>query len=152
MEDSNPLLETKIKYQQSEIEHLIAQFRTQSLPIKEWTHEAHLLVAVWFTKHYSLPEAVCYLRSGIITYNYTVGTENSPNKGYHETLTLFWAKVAHYFGQNNLGLDLEDLGNQFITSKFASRELPLKYYTRETLFSSQARAFWVEPNLQSFDF
>jgi hypothetical protein len=152
LEDSNSLLKTKIKYSQAEIEHLITRFRTQTLPISEWTHEAHLLVAIWFTQNYALAEAVCYLRSGIITYNYSVGTENSPQKGYHETLTLFWARVANYFVKNNPTESLETLANQFIQSELASRELPLQYYSREVLFSTTARAFWVEPDLQKLDF
>jgi hypothetical protein len=152
MKDSNPAKETKNKYAQLEIEHLVKQFRNQSLPLNEWTHEAHLLVAVWFTKNYPWSEAICYLRSGIITYNYSVGTENSPNQGYHETLTLFWARVASAFVYQFSEIDLENVSNLFIHSEFASREFPLRYYTRETLFSTQARACWVEPDIKAIDF
>ncbi len=127
----------------SEIDSLIERFRNQTLPIAEWTHQAHLVVGLWFSKHYTHEEAVCYLRSGIISYNNTVGTPNTPERGYHETLTLFWAKVARDFAEAHPDLDMESLCNALLTSEFATREYPLRFYSREELFSTKARAFFI---------
>ena len=55
-----------------------------------WTHEAHLLVALWHLHNHAVDEATCLLRARIISYNVAVGTENSSASGYHETMTLFW--------------------------------------------------------------
>jgi hypothetical protein len=126
-----------------EINHIVEKFRDRTLPISEWTHQAHLVVGLWFSKHYTHEEAVCYLRSGIIAYNNAVGTENSPQKGYHETLTLFWAKVARDFVESHTNLDLESLCNTFLVSALASKEYPFQFYSREELFSTKARAFFV---------
>ena len=132
----------------SEINSLVERFRDRTLPISEWTHQAHLVVGLWFAKHYTHEEAVCYLRSGIISYNNAVGTPNTPERGYHETLTLFWAKVARDFVENHPDLDFETLCNTFLNSEFASREYPFQFYEREELFSTKARAFFVESGMK----
>jgi hypothetical protein len=47
---------------------------------------------------------------------------------YHHTLTLFWMRAV---------------------AGLLDAELPLAYYSRERLFSAEARAGWVEPDLAS---
>ncbi|MDX2304238.1 MAG: hypothetical protein NW226_15650 [Microscillaceae bacterium] len=136
---------------ETEITALVNQFRSQTLPSTAWTHQAHLTVGLWFVKNYSFEEAVCYLRGGIITYNYSVGGQNTPQKGYHETLTLFWAKIIAQFIHDHIKLNLLDLCNAFLESEMASKELPLKFYTPNRVFSTSARAFWIEPDLQTLD-
>ena len=95
--------------------------------------------------NYSKLEALCFLRSGIISYNIASGGENTPEKGYHETLTIFWTHIIHDFVKSR-DLPLVDMVNEFLNSEFASRELPMKYYSKELLFSLKARATWVEPD------
>lgn len=134
------------------ISTLVSQFQNQTLPLPAWTHRAHLSVAAWYLMNYSLEEATCYLRSGIITYNNAVGTINSPESGYHETLTLFWIKAVQGFIQKNPGMDIETHCRHFFDSDFGTSAFPLQYYSREVLFSTRARAFWVAPDLKEIDF
>ncbi|MGB4773962.1 MAG: hypothetical protein WBP45_02205 [Daejeonella sp.] len=133
---------------EEEINKLITEFTNQILPIERWTHEAHLIVALWFLNRYTMEEAACYLRSGIISYNTHVGTENSPVKGYHETMTLFWIKVIDNYLKINKAENLLTTCNNFLNSPFSSRDYPLKFYSRELIFSTKARAFWTEPDLE----
>jgi hypothetical protein len=69
---------------------------------------------------------------------------------YHETLTLFWLGHVRSFleGERNEGRSLVSLANELAAS--ADKNLPLAYYTRERLFSCEARAAWVEPDLKPF--
>ncbi|HEX6227149.1 MAG TPA: hypothetical protein VFZ52_22170 [Chryseolinea sp.] len=129
--------------------NLVEAFRTRALPASEWTHEAHLVTGLWFNYTYSELEAVCFLRSGIISYNISVGGENTPEKGYHETLTLFWCKVLHAFVKNNREMPVTELCKKFLQSQWSSKEVPLQYYSRERLFSLRARATWVAPDLKA---
>ena len=134
-----------------EIEALVTGFLQQTLPVKEWTHEAHLTTALFLLRKYTFEEATCMLRSGIITYNKSTGGENTPTKGYHETLTIFWIKIiSDYLRQNKEG-NLLLLCNSFLKSEYASRDYALKFYTRELLFSTKARAFWSEPDKEKSD-
>lgn len=129
-----------------EILNLVDKFGNCTLPVQEWTHEAHLVTALWFNKTYEEFEAICYLRSGIITYNIATGGQNTPEKGYHETLTIFWCKIIREFINKNRELALVDLCETLFKSEWTSKDLPLQFYSRDLLFSVKARARWVEPD------
>ena len=131
-----------------EIQMLVDGFRNRTLPASEWTHEAHLVTGLWYSYRYPELETICYLRSGIISYNIATGGENTPERGYHETLTLFWCRILQDFVKKNRTSSLVDLCNSFLNSQWSLKELPLQYYSREVLFSTKARATWVQPDLR----
>jgi hypothetical protein len=137
---------------QGQIEALVRHFMDRSLPANEWTHAAHLTVGLYLAKKYSKAEAACLLRGGIITYNLACGVENTAQKGYHETLTLFWLEAILYFLQKNKSLNVVEACNTFLQSPLSSRELPLRFYSPERLFTVQARGFWTEPDKMNLDF
>ncbi|MGB0175731.1 MAG: hypothetical protein ACPF9D_01105, partial [Owenweeksia sp.] len=67
------------------------------LPKPEWTHEAHLVVAIWYSSLYPFEEALSLVRQNITAHNESVGTPNTDTEGYHETITRFWLMVARHF-------------------------------------------------------
>ena len=129
------------------------QFVNCTLPKEEWTHEAHLITCVWHLENYDQLESICLLRSRIITYNHSVGGQNTTSGGYHETLTQFYVKVIDHFMQNlnNPHLGFEEKCERLLKSPIANREYPLEYYTKELLFSLTCRATWAEPDLKSLE-
>lgn len=141
---------------ESEITHLVAEFRERVLPLEQWTHNAHLTVALWHVREYGALASVCLLRSSIITYNTAVGTPNSTERGYHETLTIFWIALIDQwlaeFCAQQPDADIVTLCNTFLTSTWASREVPLQYYKREELFSVHARTLWLQPTLKEWNY
>ncbi len=132
---------------EAEILSVVKGFQDRTLPKERWTHEAHLVTAVWYHVNHSDLEAICYLRTGIAAYNEATGGKNTPEDGYHETMTLFWCKTISQFVTANRGLSLVALCQKFLASEQATKEYPLRFYTRDVLFSLKARATWVEPNL-----
>jgi len=142
----------KYYQQEKEIKELVGKFQNKELTESNWTHEAHLTVAVFFVKNYDYYEAICYLRSGIIEYNTSIGGKNTPMGGYHETITLFWVWLIHQYVKINPQLTILDLCNDFLNSKYSNKNLLNLFYTKDRLFSTYARAVWVEPNLQSMKF
>lgn len=58
-----------------------------------------------FTRH-SDDEFICFLRSGIIATNVSIGGKNTPEGGYHETLTLFWSRIIRDYVSANKDLPL----------------------------------------------
>lgn len=133
---------------EQEIAFLIERFEKQTLPKEWWTHESHLIVACWYLLNYTKEEAICYLRSGIIAYNVSIGGANTPKEGYHETLTLFWIEVVDQFLRTIEG-DVLAKTNALLNSEFADKDLFKKYYTLDNLFSVKARARWLAPDLQT---
>jgi hypothetical protein len=128
-----------------EIEALMHAFRERTLPKSDWTHNAHLTAAIWFLRTFGLDEATCRLKSSIITYNLSVGGINDGKNGYHETLTIFWLDVAHFFVTQNPALSLKDCTNAFLSSPLVDRALPFLFYDKDELLASPARARYLAP-------
>ena len=95
-------------YHHQEIHQLITQFQTLTLPKTNWTHAAHLIVAVWHNWHYDPLLAFQMVKQRIIAYNEAVGTVNTDTSGYHETLTRFWMEKTGEFLEKHPFSSVED--------------------------------------------
>jgi hypothetical protein len=134
-----------------EIDSLIHAFQECSLPRNQWTHAAHLTVALWYLFYDSEPEAINAIRNGIKRYNSVQGIEMTKDGGYHETLTLFWVQtVRRYLAEVKRNRSIVSLANGLI-AQYADGTLPFRYYTRDRLMSWEARLNWVEPDLRAID-
>jgi hypothetical protein len=145
------VLENATFREAAEILDLVRGFDDRTLPHERWTHAAHLTVALWYLLQYDWPEAVARVRTGIKRLNEAHGVVTTRERGYHETLTLFWLRHVRAFLERdyNEARPLVPLANELIAR--ADRQLPLAYYTRELLFSWEARLGWVEPDLKPLD-
>lgn len=132
-----------------EIEALVRGFEEGTLPRSKWTHKEHLAVACWYLICHPEPVAVEKIRAGILRYNEAVGVISTPDSGYHETITLFWARmVKHFLRTATLECAMIGLFNELV-AKLGDRDLPFEYYTRDRVLSREARAEWREPDLKS---
>ncbi|MDF2456863.1 MAG: hypothetical protein K0R51_2856 [Cytophagaceae bacterium] len=127
---------------------LIEQFNSNTLPKSEWTHSAHLIVGLWHITTCDFSDAVCQLRSKIISLNKFHGTVNDGQSGYHETLTVFWLKVMHEHIKHNPSYSFGESVTTFLNSPLASREYPFEFYKKEDLLSSDYRAVYHEPTFK----
>lgn len=134
-------------YSHTEIVHLIERFEKQCLPKVEWTHEAHLVVAVWYCDRLPLNEAMTVVREKITLHNESVGTPNSDTEGYHESITRFWLLVASELLRHHKSEDLATKCNRLIDSESGKSDYPLMYYSSGKLFSVKARKEWMNPDL-----
>ncbi|MFM5908699.1 MAG: hypothetical protein ACKOPO_14115 [Novosphingobium sp.] len=119
----------------------------RSLPKEEWTHEAHLSTCLWLVEE--RPDFACErdLPLAIAAYNESVGGQNTDSAGYHETLTQIYIRGVRLFGQACAAHGLLDRANALLTSPVGRRDWPLRFYSREVLFSVAARRGWVEPDI-----
>lgn len=133
-----------------EVNSLARRFEERTLSKAEWTHAAHLTVGLYYCFHYPFGLAKNLMSDGIYWLNDAHGTPNTETSGYHETLTVFWLRtVAEFLENNGRRKGLARLANDLIVS-CSDTKLPLDFYTRERLFSVQARLNYVEPNLRAF--
>ncbi len=120
----------------------------RTLPRAEWTHEAHLATCPWLLRE--RPEIVpdTALRGLISNYNEAVGVVNDNTQGYHETITQCFLRAVrlHLLGQPP-DAGLTEAVNALLVSPFGRRDWPLRYYSRERLFSVAARRGFVAPDL-----
>jgi hypothetical protein len=66
---------------------------------------------------------------------------------YHETITLFWMRTVADFNASKNGASLLDKANE-VAYKW-DKDYPLAFYSRELLFSDEARAKFIPGDLQS---
>lgn len=131
-----------------EIQSLIRNFENGTLPKANWTHRAHLTVACWYFVCHAEPDAMIRIREGIKKYNASQGIITTKERGYHETMTLFWAKmVRDYLAKATLERPLAHIVND-LAAHYSDKHLPFEYYSRERLMSGEARMNWIEPDLK----
>lgn len=138
-----------ISYSEAEIEHLIHRFERQQLPKVEWTHEAHLVVAVHYVWNYGLENALPLVREFITRHNTSVGTPNTETEGYHETITRFWLIIVDNYLKNHPFSSVKDTLDHWFKEDSSKSNYPLVFYSEGNLFSVHARFNWVEPDLKS---
>ena len=73
------------------LDDFISGWRSGTLPKSSWTHGAHVAVAACLAFDHPQEEALNLTRAGIVHFNTCVGTANTEDSGYHETLTRFWS-------------------------------------------------------------
>jgi hypothetical protein len=135
----------------AEVERVVARFAGGTLPRKEWTHRAHLTVALWYASHHPPAKALDLMRAGILRLNAAHGVPATPTRGYHETITrLYMHVVGRYVEQEGRTGDWAERANRLVALN-GSRELPLRYYSEARLKSPEARAGWVEPDVLPLD-
>ena len=132
-----------------EIEALVTAFEDASIARGVWKHAEHLTVALFYmNKLGDLDAATDAMRVGIfnlLTTGFKVDlTVEMP---YHETLTVFWMRTVDEFSRSTNGTTLHEKANILIET--FDKDYPLKFYTREYLFSDDARARFVEPDVPS---
>lgn len=126
-------------------EEFLDLFLTCKLPASEWTHEAHIRLAWLMLSSKPYPDALSSIRDGIGAYNDKVLKKTL---AYHETITVAFTRLiargrkqlteSHSFSDFKLAHPL--LFDRTLTAL-------LRHYRRETLFSSEARAGFVSPDL-----
>ena len=129
-----------------DIAEFVRQFEECTLPKPRWTHQAHLVVGLWYLSRHSADEALPIVRQRIRAYNEAVGTENTDTGGYHETLTRFFLNSIAAHMARHPEKSLPDSLALLLRSPLARSSWPLQFYTRERLFSVQARREWLEPD------
>lgn len=132
------------------VDDFVRRFRECSLPKREWTHQAHLVVGLWHVLE-NPDNALDLLREGIRRYNEHTGTPNTDEGGYHETWTVFFvhalaAYAAHRTPQNRLSLL-----NGLPASRLADKMLTLVCYSRDRMMSVAARKSRIEPDVQPLE-
>ena len=130
-----------------QIERLAAGFSDTTLSKEEWTHAAHIVVALRTVRAHGAAAATTLMREGIRRFNAAKG--GLPT-AYHETITLAWIAVLERF------LTAEDRGQPLSSLAASALEQMgdklylLRFYSREVLMSDEARSRFVPPDRCAF--
>ena len=131
----------------TEIATLARQHNNCTLPYENWTHRAHIAVALYYLQSMSLEDATRKLRVNIHAYN----TVKGDGMGYSETITvLFMKKIAYELQQRESKPGIVDELERLLD--ICTIEWVYNYYSPQLIWSQQARQEWVEPDLKPLDF
>ena len=132
----------------AEIEHLGEGLLACTATREEWTHEAHLAATTYLLLRRPDIDLDEELPHVIRRFNESVGGTNSDTEGYHETITrCFLAGVRLFLEGEDVSRPLCDLVNQLLIEPMGRRDWPLRFFSRERLFSVEARRSHIAPDL-----
>ncbi len=135
-----------------DVRTMLAVFEDGTLPRSAWNHRAHLTVALQIGRRLPVPDAIDAARVAIHRFNAAVGIVSTPDSGYHETLTVFYMRVVDLHVRRNPSPSSPMDDTNQLVGEWGQRDLPLQYYSRDRLFSRNARRAWMEPDLQPLPF
>ncbi len=119
-----------------------------TLPKFEWTHEAHLAATTYLLIECPEINLDIALPGIIRAYNVSIGGVNDDTQGYHHTITrAYLLGVRLFLREVDLARPIHDLVNDLLRSPTGRRDWPLRFWSKDRLFSVEARRGWVEPDL-----
>jgi hypothetical protein len=136
-----------MKYEtEKEILAVVRSFENGTISRDEWKHAEHLIVAFHYLSHHDFETALVKMRDGIFNLLRAFEVDLTKEMPYHETLTVFWMRAVDDFRKSKNGASMVGICNE-LTEKF-DKNYPLRFYSRELLFSEKARAVFVEADLR----
>lgn len=134
------------------IADLVRGFLACDLPKARWTHAAHFAAALWLLRHDPHPPLTRRIPGLIRAYNESVGGVNSDTEGYHETITQASLRAAAAVLAASTAASVRDALDRLITGPAGRSDWLLTYWSRDRLFSVEARRGWVEPDVAPLPF
>ena len=129
-----------------EIAALVERFSSFAIHPAEMSHRKHVAMTAYCfltqPPRAAAERVVADLKDYVERYGIKI---------YNETITLFWTKLVGAFVA---GADRSQPAYQVVNQameRFGDSRIIFEYYTRERLFSDEARRDWVEPDLRKID-
>ena len=128
------------------LQQFVEAWKAGKLPKAEWTHAAHVAMAAYFAFDHAAAATFAIMKAGILHHNTSVGTPNTEDNGYHETLTRFWSsEIGEFVRTGHFASRLEAV--RAAVSAFGSdRDRFRRFYSFDVVRDRQARREWVAPD------
>jgi len=128
------------------LEEFVHRWETGRLTKAEWTHGAHVGTAAYHAFELDAEALFERMKARIIHHNECVGTGNTEDNGYHETLTRFWAgMVGEFVRSGRFSTRFEAVKNA--TQLFGEdRDRHRLYYGFDVVRDRRARREWIKPD------
>ncbi len=135
-----------MKYKnENELLKVVESFENGTISREDWGHAEHLIVAFFYSLNNDFETAYKKMRAGIFNLLKAFEVDLSKEMPYHETMTVFWMRTVFDFAKTKNGYSIVENCGEMI-GKF-DKNYPLRFYSRELLFSDEARAEFVEADL-----
>ena len=141
---SNPRI--TVKHTTSE-EDLLFQRSFESFEVapSDFDHAAHVRLAYVYLCQHPADEAAEHMKSSLLAYLQHVGVGRSK---FHETITKAWIMAVRHFMEQS---DPAASSQEFVAAnpRLLDTKIMLKHYSAEVLFSQEARAAFVQPDISA---
>ena len=114
---------------------------------EDWTHEAHLAACLYLLTLRPDVDVDAEIAGLISRFNESVGGVNDDQGGYHDTITRAYVAGVRLFLAETDEKGLRARVNALLLAPMGRRDWPLRFYSRELLFSVPARRGFVPPDL-----
>ncbi|MBA3069597.1 MAG: hypothetical protein FP825_14080 [Hyphomonas sp.] len=132
-----------------EIEATARAMMACALPKEHWTHAAHFAVGLWLLRTRGAA-AYAEMPGMIRRYNESVGGRNTDTEGYHETITRASLDAAAAALAAQDGAPLHGVLAAMMAGPCGRSDWILAHWSKDLLFSLEARRVWVAPDLAPF--
>ena len=119
------------------------QFEGLTIPRGQFGHREHLRLAYVYLSEHDIETAHRLMRDAILSYLSHLGLDGTK---YHETITRAWIMAVRHFMEKTSGTQSFEVLIQTHPVMLDSK-IMLTHYSAELLFSPEARASFIEPNL-----
>jgi hypothetical protein len=119
-----------------------AAFEACRVPPSQFNHEAHVRLAYVYLAELDVESAVDKMREALLNF---LEHNSIPRSKFHETMTRAWVLAVRHFMNRSASASSAD----FIARnpELLDSKLMLTHYSASVLFSPDARAAFVEPDL-----
>jgi hypothetical protein len=126
----------------AEVATLVEAFETATIPPAQFTHAAHIAVALSYLEVLPLASALARMREKLFHFT----ARNHLVDLYHETLTTFWMRLLDHLAQTHYrDVPLWRRIN-LIVARWGTAGPVEAHYSRELIKSKVAREEWVPPD------
>ncbi len=134
----------------AEVAELGEGFLARTLPGARFRHREHLIVASYLLATYPARNWRVELPEMIRAYNVAAGGVNDDVRGYHHTITMAFLIIIEGVLAEVGRHDIVAACNAVLASPATEKDVLLRFWSREVLFSREARHGWIEPDLAEF--
>jgi hypothetical protein len=131
---------------EGELERFVEAWKSGRLPKAEWTHAAHVAMAAYFAFDHAADATFAIMKAGILHHNTSVGTPNTADNGYHETLTRFWAGEIGAFIRSGRFPSRWEAVRAAVAEFGGDRDRVRLFYSFDAVRDRRARREWVAPD------
>lgn len=134
-------MKTKEFANDAEVAALVEAFETAAIPPSQFTHAAHIAVALNYLDKLTLSGAKTHMREMLLRF-----TAHHHVDVYHETLTIFWMRLLDHLARSHyVNVPLWRRIN-LIVARWGTAAPVEAHYSRELIKSKAARQEWIPPD------
>jgi hypothetical protein len=118
------------------------QFEMKTLPNDAFRHREHVRLT-WIYLTLEPADRVATRLCGSLL---ELATSHGVTQRFHHTLTIAWVRIIESERRSYPDMPFDALAAA--CPSLLNKDAPLSYYSRERLYSDEARQHWVEPDLK----